>query len=129
MTTSAKIEVSNGELADKVAILQIKLTRMSSSVKLKNVRKEFKLLQSIMVKIGISEQSEEYLELVKVNNSLWDIEDAIRRKEAKQEFDKEFIALARSVYFENDKRAGIKRRINLKTKSGLIEEKQYVKYK
>ncbi len=123
-----KIDVSNGELVDKVTILSIKLNKFKSQEKRQNVQKEFQLLYQSMLAIGISEETSEYKDLLKVNFALWEIEDQIRSKEARKEFDNEFIRLARRVYFENDKRAKIKRQINITTHSSLIEEKEYVEY-
>jgi hypothetical protein len=124
-----KIDISIGELVDKVSILSIKLEKIKSADKLKNIKKEFDLLYDSMQKICISKSSEDYKNLVRVNLRLWDIEDKIRIKEAKKEFDDDFIHLARSVYFENDKRAEIKKQINLAFGSELVEEKEYVQYK
>lgn len=124
-----KIEVSNGELVDKVTILAIKLDKIKSEEKLKNIRKEYDLLKADMEKLKINEDTPEYQELLSVNLQLWQIEDDIREKEAEKRFDDEFVELARSVYFTNDKRSEIKRRINEKTGSDLYEEKEYAKYK
>jgi hypothetical protein len=124
-----KIEVSNAELADKVSILAIKLIKITSSEKLENIRKEYELLQPLLLAAGISQQTPEYQQLQQINLELWDIEDRIRLKESRRQFDEEFIQLARSVYLKNDQRAAIKRRINLNTGSKLIEEKQYVDYR
>ena len=123
-----KIDVSIGELVDKVTILFIKRKKIKSKQKLNNIVTELMLLQKSMEELGITINSTEFKRLEEVNLRLWDIEDKIRIKESKQEFDDEFIKLARSVYFENDKRAEIKREINLKFGSDLIEEKEYVKY-
>ncbi len=123
-----KIQVSNGELVDKVSILSIKLQKIKSKVKLINIQTEFKLLHKSMLSIGITEESTEYQDLRKINLTLWEIEDQIRIKESRQEFDDEFIRLARKIYFENDKRSKIKRHINMTTKSKLVEEKEYVEY-
>jgi hypothetical protein len=124
-----KIEISIGELVDKVSILSIKLEKIKNPDKLNNIRKEFNLLYKSMQKIGLTKDSDDFKKLVNVNLKLWDIEDKIRIKEASKEFDDEFIQLARSVYFENDKRAEIKKQINLTFGSELIEEKEYVQYK
>lgn len=124
-----KVEVSNGELVDKVSILRIKLNKIKSEEKLKNVRAEFDILFEEMKKLGINENTEEYKELIKVNTDLWEIEDKIRVKELNQEFDEEFIELARSVYIQNDKRFELKKKINAATNSSLFEEKEYVDYK
>lgn len=124
-----KIDISIGELVDKVSILSIKLRKIKDEQKLNNIRKEMALLKAPMEECGVKIDSSEFLKLEEVNLCLWDIEDKIRVKEANQAFDKEFISLARSVYFENDKRAAIKKEINLKFGSELIEEKEYVDYK
>ena len=124
-----KIEVSNGELVDKVSILSIKLQKINSQEKLINIQKEFSLLYQKMLELGISKETVEYIELLKINSTLWEIEDKIRMKELQKEFDDEFISLARKIYFENDKRSEIKRQVNLSTNSTLIEEKEYVEYK
>jgi hypothetical protein len=123
-----KIEISNGELVDKVTILHIKREKMSDAAKLANIDKEYELLRKAMSNINITVASPEFVRLLEVNLRLWDIEDRIRHKEARQEFNDEFVQLARSIYFENDQRAAIKKEINLKTGSNLMEEKQYVDY-
>jgi uncharacterized protein YukE len=127
---SIQIDISVGELLDKITILQIKRERMNDVAKLENINKELRVLQtqwesSSYIKINLDESVEA---LKKVNEALWDIEDQIRDKENEQAFDEEFIALARSVYITNDKRAEIKRVINNKTGSDLIEEKSYSDY-
>lgn len=123
-----KIDVSIGEIVDKATILSIKLEKFNDPDKRENVRKELDKLLAEMEKSGIKPNSVEFESLKKINLKLWDIEDEIRIKEARKEFDDEFIQLARSVYFNNDKRAAIKKQINLKYKSDLIEEKEYVSY-
>jgi hypothetical protein len=122
-----KIEVSNGEIIDKLTILQIKLERINDKAKLINLRNEYDQLKSVSDSI-ISTDDPLYVALYEVNCELWDIEDHIRDLERKKIFDDDFISTARSVYFKNDKRSQIKREINLKTSSGLIEEKSYEKY-
>ena len=124
-----KIDVSIGELVDKVSILEIKLNKVKNKDKLKNIKKEYDLLKVSMEQCGINAESEFFKRLVEVNSRLWVIEDDIRIKESSQEFDADFIRLARSVYFENDERAAIKKEINLKYDSDLVEEKEYVDYK
>lgn len=124
-----KIEISIGELVDKVTILNIKLERIKDEEKLKNVQKEYDVLSKSLSETIINENTKEYKELKIINETLWEIEDNIRVKEQRQEFDDEFIKLARSVYFENDVRAEIKKRINVLTGSDLHEEKEYVDYK
>ena len=124
-----KIEISVGELVDKVTILSIKLQKIKNEEKLANIRKEFDMLRASMEASGISTDSDEFKQLQAVNLILWDIEDRIRLKEAKKEFDDEFIELARSVYIQNDQRFELKRQINVSYDSELIEEKEYVDYK
>jgi len=124
-----KIEISTGELVDKVTILAIKIEKFKDEAKKANVKKEFDVLTVPMNSAGINVDSKEFKALKEVNLKLWHIEDDIRIKESKKEFDKEFIELARSVYFINDDRAAIKKEINLKYKSDLVEEKEYVDYK
>jgi Family of unknown function (DUF6165) len=126
-----KVPISPGELLDKITILRIKSTRMSDAQKLDNVRRELRALEetwaaSAHAKAGIEA---DVTALLEVNERLWVIEDHIRDKERAKAFDAEFIQLARSVYFENDERALVKRRINLKLGSALIEEKSYADYK
>jgi len=122
-----KIEVSNGEIIDKLTIIEIKLERIRDEVKLKNLRKEHEILSNASSSI-IGRNDPLYQALYRVNCDLWDIEDRIRELEKRKDFGETFIATARSVYFNNDKRSEIKRQINLKTSSGLIEEKSYEKY-
>jgi hypothetical protein len=123
--------VSYGELIDKITILQIKLQEIKDDAKLANVRNELELLDATWKNDSASNTdiSDEMGRLLAVNKRLWDIEDRIRLKERAQEFDQDFIQLARSVYFENDERAAIKREINLKLGSTLVEEKSYQDYR
>jgi hypothetical protein len=126
-----KVPISPGEMLDKITILRIKSKRMSDAQKLANVRLELHTLEetwsaSAYAKIALSSEIEA---LYAVNERLWVIEDDIRDKERAQAFDAEFIRLARAVYFENDERAAIKRRINLKLGSAIVEEKSYAEYK
>jgi hypothetical protein len=120
------IEVSNGEILDKITILRLKLEHIHDQQKRANIIKEYDFLKDISDEIDYPEDLYEQLYLV--NKALWRIEDDIRNKERNQEFDEEFIKLARSVYFTNDKRSEIKKQINLKTESQFIEEKSYEKY-
>lgn len=124
------IPVSAGELLDKITILRIKAARMSDAQQLANVRRELSLLESTWNEIGgaTTELTAEEHALQGVNERLWDIEDRIRDKEARQLFDREFIDLARAVYVTNDERAALKKRINLQLGSRLIEEKFYAPY-
>ena len=123
------IEVSHGEIVDKLTILQIKKENITDPSKLDNIIKEYDYLLSIVENdLGISTESSEYLELLSINKELWVIEDDIRDKERVKEFDDEFIKLARAVYYTNDVRAKIKKEINLKYSSGFVEEKSYQSY-
>lgn len=122
-----KIEVSNGEIIDKLTIVQIKLERIKDKAKLENLKKEFDELISVSSLI-ISASDPLFTALYEVNCKLWDIEDRIRDYERKKNFGDDFISTARDVYFNNDKRSELKREINIKTSSGLFEEKSYEKY-
>ena len=129
--TLPTIEVSWGELVDKITILEIKEQRITAPAPAANVRKE---LASLMRAFGAltpvpAEIDALKRELKAINEALWDIENRTRAKEAAKLFDDEFIALTRSVYQNNDKRAVIKRQINELLNSGLVEEKQYTSYK
>ena len=117
--------ISIGELIDKITILEIKQIYMTG-IKLRNINKEVKLLKEILQDKNLEINVDLINNLKKVNMNLWEIEDNIRIKERNQEFDKEFIQLARSVYKENDRRASIKKEINQKYNSELIEEKSYI---
>jgi hypothetical protein len=122
--------VSYGELIDKVTILEIKSERMTDAAKLANVRDELQLLNGLWAGDAASaaDISAERAELKRINEALWEIEDEIRLKERDQAFDERFIELARAVYHTNDKRAAVKRAINLKLGSRLVEEKSYQDY-
>ena len=126
-----KVPISPGELLDKVTILRIKSRRMTDADKLRNVRLELAALEdtwqaSPYAKADITADIEA---LQRVNERLWLIEDDIRDKERDKDFGAEFVRLARAVYFENDERAAIKRRINLNLGSSIVEEKSYAEYK
>ena len=125
-----KVPVSPGELLDKVTILRIKSQRMSDPGKLANVRLELDALQETWSRSGYAsvDLDADVAALMAVNERLWVIEDDIRDKERAQSFDAEFIRLARAVYMENDERAAIKRRINAKLGSTIVEEKSYRPY-
>lgn len=122
-----KIEVSNGEIIDKLTIIQIKLERIGDEAKLKNLKREFDILREASISI-ISTDDPLYKALYDVNCELWDIEDRIRDLERNKDFGRDFIETARAVYIKNDLRSEIKREINIRTSSGLIEEKSYEKY-
>ena len=124
------VPVSFGELLDKIAILQIKSERMTDPAKLANVRAELSALEKTWMAHPAAGQDVVKLraELKAVNERLWVIEDDIRLKEKVQAFDEEFIELARSVYFQNDIRARVKKDINLALGSAYVEEKSYQDY-
>ena len=124
-----KIEVSNGEIADKFSILLIKRSNIKDDTKLDNVEKEIDWIIPIFLKVvKKKEVYNKYLDLAVVNKELWDIEDDIRECERQKDFGDKFIQLARSVYIKNDRRAEIKKEINLLTNSGIVEEKSYESY-
>jgi hypothetical protein len=124
-----KIEVSNGEIADKFSILLIKRSNIKDDTKLDNVEKEIDWIIPIFLKVvKKKEVYDKYLDLAVVNKELWDIEDDIRECERQKDFGDKFIQLARSVYIKNDRRAEIKKEINLLTNSGIVEEKSYDSY-
>jgi hypothetical protein len=124
------VPISPGELLDKITILRIKSARMSDPAKRANVQHELARLQAsreaafpVDAELAADEAA-----LERVNALLWDIEDRIREHESQQRFDAAFIELARAVYLRNDERSAIKRRINVKMQSALIEEKSYQPY-
>jgi hypothetical protein len=125
------VPISPGELIDKITILEIKSQRMTDVVKLHNVRTELSLLSETWKAspFAATDISAEWTGLRDVNAQLWDIEDRIRDKERDGLFDAEFIELARAVYVTNDERAAIKKQINTKLGSTLVEEKSYAAYK
>jgi Family of unknown function (DUF6165) len=125
------VPVSPGELIDKITILEIKSARMSDAKKLANVRTELGILQNTWAKSAYArvDISTEKNALRAVNQRLWVIEDDIRDKERAKAFDAEFIRLARAVYVENDERAALKKRINEKLGSSIVEEKSYRDYR
>lgn len=121
-----KIEISHGELIDKLSILEIKSKKITNKSKIENINKELKYLKDICLDLlAIDVVKNLYYQLIEINNKLWTIEDSIREKEKQKKFDQEFIELARQVYFTNDYRAYIKKNINIITKSNFIEEKSY----
>ena len=124
------VPVSVGEIMDKIAILQIKGEKISDPEKCKNVMYELEVLLPLVEKAELQTPVLQALrgQLKEVNEQLWDIEDDIRQKEAEQCFDAGFIRLARAVYRTNDRRALIKKQINLEARSMLVEEKSYAVY-
>ena len=122
--------ISAGELLDKITILRVKAERIGDDAKRANVTKELRLLEALAVEALPRSPALEALtaELTELNAALWDIEDAKRDCERRQDFGAEFVRLARAVYLENDRRAAIKRAINEETGSDLVEEKSYQPY-
>jgi len=122
-----QIEVSIGEIVDKLSILQIKLENITDEGKLVNVKKEFNYLYDIVFK-DLKMQLDDYQRLLNINKQLWDIEDDIRDEERAKRFEDKFIELARAVYVTNDERSRIKKDINVKYGSDFVEEKSYQDY-
>jgi len=124
-----KIEVSNGEIVDKMTILEIKLDKIQNKTQLENVSKEWEVINDCVMNLyqifGNSKLYNLVDELSDINNQLWNIEDWIRDCEKEKQFDKEFVELARSVYRLNSQRSEMKKQINILTKSNFFEEKSY----
>jgi len=131
-----KIDVSNGELLDKVSIVKLKMEYIGDTAKLKHLRKENEVLTAYMMELTetLSDKDVEskylnlYDQLYAVNEKLWHLEDRIRDKERRNIFDQDFIEVARAIYFTNDVRAQLKREINELTRSSLFEVKSYQEY-
>ena len=131
-----KIEVSNGELLDKVSILRLKLQHITDDEKRTHALKEHQELVVEMMNLTDSlpdkDTEHDYLKLfdklMEVNSVLWSLEDRIREKEKRNNFDQDFIEIARAIYFKNDERASIKRKINELTDSSFVEVKSYSEY-
>ena len=121
-----KVEVSIGELLDKISILAIKLDKVEDKDKLKNIQKEFISLTSQVSSSMYLDKL--YMRLCQVNQKLWNVEDKLRDYERLNNFNEDFINLARSVYKLNDERARIKKEVNVKYGSEIIEEKSYQEY-
>ena len=132
MNKSKKIlsEISAGELLDKISILEIKIQKITDSVNLEEIKKEYKILKETQnSSVEFTDEIRNlFNKIKKVNLSLWEIEDKIRICEKNKDFGKNFIQLAREVYFNNDKRAKIKSEINKILGSNIKEIKQYVSY-
>lgn len=124
-------EISVGELFDKITILNIKTKKISDNDKLRNIHTELKTLNDQSKKITVSDAqalNDLVFKLQQINEDLWDIENFKRECEAKKDFGESFIKLSRDVHFKNDKRAIIKKEINLLSNSQIVEEKEYSKY-
>lgn len=127
---SIKVDISIGELIDKISILEIKHERIEDPAKLENVRSELKLLNAEFLRHVPGSDALNVLKdrLKAVNTDIWMLEDDIREQERRRDFGEKFIELARSVYKTNDKRAALKREINLLVGSAIVEEKSYQDY-
>lgn len=122
-----RVYVSQGEVLDKFAILEIKLENIKDDDKISNIREEYERLIPFVDRLyekysGIPDL---FLQLYKVNNKLWVTEDKLRQYEKEKVFDDEFIKLARNVYVLNDERSALKKRVNTLTNSSIVEEKSY----
>ena len=124
------VEIAPGELIDKITILEIKLENIWYRTKLANIQREHKALTDVLQTqiVQTNELTRLTAALKEVNGELWQIEDDIRDQERAKTFDAEFVALARSVYRTNDRRAALKREINELLSSAIIEEKSYTPY-
>ena len=120
---NVSIPVGLGELYDKISILEIKSGKIKDPAKLAHVRKELELLKKVAAPFPVDAAL--YAELTRMNARLWDVEDALRLKESREEFDHDFVRLARGVYATNDRRAEIKRLINVASGSEIVEVKSY----
>ena len=125
------VEVSNGELMDKLSILELKLKNITDTKKLINIKVEFNELNPLVQKLFKKyspDVNKLYIKLAEINGKLWVIEDEIRQCEKDKNFGTKFVKLARDVYFTNDVRSELKKEINILTNSGVIEEKSYEDY-
>lgn len=123
-----KVKISNGELLDKISILELKLLKIKDKDKLANIQKEFNTLNPLakeLFELFGGNLQNHYLELANINGILWDLEDWIRECEKRNDFGDEFIQLSRSIYTTNDRRSNVKKLINSTTNSDLVEEKSY----
>ncbi len=130
MSSEIRVPISPGELLDKITILEIKSERIADPEKVANVRAELALLESTWrdSPYSTADIDAEWAALRRINEKLWDVEDRIRDKERDRSFDQEFIGLARAVYVTNDERAAVKREINTRLGSTIVEEKSYAQY-
>ena len=126
---SVKIPVPVGELFDKISILEVKLDNISDPVKRSHIYDELHELHYVALTFDQTKISALCSQLKKVNQALWNIEDDIRKLEARKQFDDSFIQLARTVYYHNDRRSELKREISILLGSELLEEKSYKEYK
>ena len=127
---NVRVEISIGEFFDKLTILEIKRSHIKDAAKLENIERELNGLNRLLEELPFSRKdvSDEVDELEAINEKLWVIEDELRDKESHRTFDDTFIQLARAVYKNNDRRFEVKKAINRKLGSDLIEEKSYKPY-
>lgn len=127
---SILVEISYGELIDKITILEIKAARINDPLKLQNIQNELMLLEGALEpRIQLGTRVKDLTNTLRsINSRLWEVEDRLREKERDKIFDEEFVELARSVYFTNDERARVKRELNEILRSGVVEEKSYQSY-
>jgi len=124
-----QIEVSIGEIVDKYTILMIKASKIQDQSKLENINKELTyLVETLRKEYPLITDGKLAKALLAVNKELWKVEDDLRDLERVKDFGKEFVTLARNVYKLNDKRANIKKEINMKHGSNFVEEKSYQPY-
>jgi post-segregation antitoxin (ccd killing protein) len=130
MNSTITVEIAPGELIDKITILEIKLARITDAAKLANVRTELETLARARdaAMVMSPELAADAAALKRANETLWEVEDHIRDCERAKDFGPRFVELARSVYITNDERARLKRRINERLGSRLVEEKSYASY-
>ena len=124
-----KVEIPNGDLVDKITILKIKQLNVMNEEKLQNIKLEYQTLKPLLEEIGMSENDRLFTDLLDVNEKLWRIEDDLRVLEKDKEFGDTFVNLKGLVYILQMMKTEIKKKINLKTGSKLVEEKDYVEYK
>jgi len=124
------VPIAYGDLIDKITILEIKSERLEDPDKLANVQTELKMLQDIVDEQGLTSDAILGLKqsLKDVNTEIWDLEDEVRDCERKSSFEDNFIRIARAIYRTNDKRAAVKREINIEVGSAIVEEKSYASY-
>lgn len=123
-----KVDVSLGELVDKISILRLKMARISDTMKVAAATQEEKILSHALSALNLSGIEQHLSKLEEINGRLWEIEDSIRLKEKSKKFDDEFVSLARAVYVTNDQRFDAKNEINRRYGSSIVEVKSYEDY-
>ena len=125
--TAIEVEISPGELIDKLTILEIKLENIRDEAKITNIRFEYDYLSDVCRRAIVETEEIKSLrsQLKEVNRTIWRVEDLVREHEGRNEFGADFIELARTAYLSNDSRSIAKRQINDLLNSNLIEEKSH----